>query len=212
MEQVAEQPHILKPAAAQKRGGISLPVEEIGFVAVERFVEEHLSVAGGPPFQRCQGVGQQILGAFPRHLAPPPPLHRANDRRCAEFAGGVDDVGDKLLRCFPAGGFWGHEMELVFHPAGARAHRRQPQAVGIEHPRHVRSPQLGRAGWKNLHGIEPQLGRHPASFGKRRLAVKHKGPLDGFGDQTDRDGREHERTHRDMIEPDLVQPRKSGRR
>ena len=186
VKQIAEQANIMQAALLEKIGGIGLAVEEIRLVAVERFVEQRLAVATGFVAQRGQRISQQIECFVPRNGPCEAALHRANDRRCAARACGVDDAGDKVGCLRAHAGLLVTQMEFVFDPTGSGSNGGQLQAVGCQEALEFCDGKRLATGGQHLNGVVAELRGNLASGGE--TIVEDKRTLPGLGQQADRNG------------------------
>ena len=127
----------------------------------------------------------------------------------------VDDRRDELLRPAPLRGIGMTQLQAMPHPAGPGADGGQPQPVCGEQAAELGRRKLRGAPRKDLHGVEAELGGHPAggreAAGDRR-GVEHERPFAGLGHETDG---ERGAKHDAIVQPvwaGPVPPRNSGRR
>lgn len=79
VEQVAQQPDVPQPMLLKKCCRVGLPCEEVGLVAVERFVEKHLPVAGGTLPEGREALREQLPGGVERYRRTRAALHRTEN-------------------------------------------------------------------------------------------------------------------------------------
>ena len=180
VEQITEELDVVDHAPTEERGCLTDLREEIRLVAVERLVEERLPAPRGMPAEVVEGRGEVLERVGPRHLPLMAPLHRSDDHRRSMVGRDVDEQLDEVAGLRADSRVGVGERELVTHPAGAAPHRRQTEPVVGESPGQAAVGQLLAPRREDLHRIEAELGRPPATDTKRlcrRGPVEHERPL-----------------------------------
>ena len=102
--EVAEELHVFEIVRVEKCDRVRVAIEQIRFVAIERFVKQRLLVRRGAFGEHAQFLREQCQRVIARDRAFPAALHRADDRGRAEVAGEIDDAVDELAGARAHGG------------------------------------------------------------------------------------------------------------
>ena len=168
-------------------------------------------MAGGPRAELVERRREMLEGRLAVHTLAGAALHRAENRRRTETAGGVDDLRDEGAGPRPDARVGVAEVQTVPDPPRAGAHRREAEAeITEEVPEERPGKRLGApAGREDLDRIEAEVRGEPAAGlqpalergGRpgqaRRLAcrelpgVEDERAATRLGHQADRDGRAH---------------------
>ena len=199
MEQITQQPYVSDSVLCEEAGGIGLPVEEIGLVAVERFIEKHLALTSSPLSQRDERCGEQFAGCRQGNLGAGTALHRTENRRCRETRRHVDDSFNESHRLRTHMFVGIAEREAMPHPARTSSHGGQGKAVCCQELAKLVFGKGLRIGGEDLDSVKAELGSASAGFGERGeivgfswlTAVEDKRAAPRFGHEADRDSRLH---------------------
>ena len=189
VKQVAKQFHVLRAELPQQVQRVGDVIEQIRFIAVERFQEQRHAVILSVRSEFFERLGQPTERLIAGDAAFPAPLHGTNDRRGAETAGDLDDRRGELLSALTRFGVGIRQAQLVNHPARARADRRELETMLSQEVLELLNVQfLSRAG-ENLHGVESERSRPLASGGK--VVPENEGSAARFRNQRNRNRRSH---------------------
>ena len=81
VKKIAQQPDMIQAANVTKSSGGGLLVEEIRLVAVERFVQNYLTVPAGSIAEQSQRFGQPVESHVARHIPCTCALHGSDNHR-----------------------------------------------------------------------------------------------------------------------------------
>ena len=185
VKKIAQQPDMIQPANVTKSSGGGLLVEQIRLVAVERFVQNHLTVSAGSLAEQSQRFGQPVKSHLSRHIPCKSALHRSDNHRRAPLACDIDQFCNEVAGPLPNGRIGMAQMEFVFDPAPARTNSSQRERAVCEQ-------SVNCLRWKRLCAFRKYLDTIKAQFGRSQTAaleplVKDKRPLLCLRNQTDCD-------------------------
>ena len=189
VKKIAQQPDMIQAANVTKSSSGGLLVEEIRLVAVERFVQNYLTVPAGSIAEQSQRFGQPVESHVARHIPCTCALHGSDNHRRPPFACHIDQFCNEVASPLPNGRIGMAQMEFVLDPARACANSRQRERTACEQ-------SVNCLSWKRLSAFRKDLDTIKAQFGRSQTAtlkplVKDKRPLLCLGNQTDCDSRLH---------------------
>ena len=178
VEEVGEENGMIQTILCQVFGGGSELIELVGFVAIERLVDEDGPVAGGPFIGRPEGLGEPLQGLFAGDLPSPPALHGPEDCGCSQLSAEVDHGEDKGKSLPAPAGVRVGQGKPMLHHARPGSDCGDSQVVRGGHGFHLVQPDKVRPGKEKFDGVKAQFGGLGEALGKR--LVEDEGPGLGF--------------------------------